>query len=341
MMNSDHIVIRKPDDFHLHLRQGSFMRRLAPYTAAHFGRALIMPNTDPPVCTADDAVAYRNEILSVVPEFDPLMTIKLVPYTTRDMILHAHAVGVIAGKLYPQGVTHNSADGVSDIRKLYPVFAAMSECGMVLSLHAEVPGKDVYCLDREEEFIDTLYDIVDEFPRLRIVVEHVTTAKMVEAVYDLSDMVAATITVHHLFLTTNDVMDGKLQPHNYCLPVAKRPEDRTALQKAALSGSRKFFLGTDSAPHSREAKECPEGCAGIFTAPVAMQLLAKFFDERQALPRLEAYTSEYGAKFYGLRLNSGKLTLQRVDRSPTIPPMIQGVVPFWQGKTLPWIVVPS
>lgn len=320
------------------------MRKLAPYTAAHFARALVMPNTDPPICTGAEAMAYRKEIKEIKdlpPSFEPLMTIKLMPFTTGEMVTEARAAGVIAGKLYPQGVTHNSADGVSDIRRLYEVFRAMSVCDMVLSLHAEVPGKDVYCLDREEKFIDVLYDIADEFPKLRIVVEHVTTAKMVQAVKELPDNVAATITVHHLFLTTNDVMDGKLQPHNYCLPVAKRSEDRAALQRAVLSGSRKFFLGTDSAPHSREAKECAEGCAGIFTAPVAMPLLAKFFDERQELSRLEAFTSEYGAQFYELPLNAGKLTLKRVDRSPTIPPMIQGVVPFWQGKTLPWIVVPS
>jgi dihydroorotase len=267
------------------------------------------------------------------------MTIKIVPSTTPATIREAKAAGVVAGKLYPEGVTTNSSDGVRDFMELADVFGAMAEAGLVLCLHGETP--DAFCLDREEAFLaEVLPTIAASFPGLRIVLEHVSTAAAVEWVRGQAPAgahdVAATITVHHLLLTLDDVVGGMLAPHHFCKPVAKRPADRAAIVAAAVSGDPRFFLGTDSAPHLRAAKEAAHGCAGVFTAPVALPLLAARFDEHDALDRLEAFCSGHGARFYGLPGNEG--TVQLVREPWTVPADCAGVVPLAAGTTLPWRV---
>jgi dihydroorotase len=329
------LTIRRPDDWHVHLRDGELLAAVGPDTARHFARALVMPNLTPPVVTGADASAYRERILQATAEsgFEPLMTIKVLPQTTAEVVREAKLAGVVAGKLYPQGVTTNSEDGWSEIEALYPAFEAMQEEGLVLCLHGETPG--VFSLDRESHFVqETLGELSRSFPRLKIVLEHVTTRVGVEAVQRLEN-VAGTITVHHLLLTLDDVIGGALNPHHFCKPVAKRPEDRDALVQAALR-SPKFFLGTDSAPHLRERKECAAGCAGVYTAPVAVALSAEVFDGHGALEHLEAFTSERGAAFYGVPLNEGTLTLSR-EASP-VPAAVGGVVPMRAGAQVAWTV---
>lgn len=334
---TDTLTIRRPDDWHVHLRDGDLLAAVAPDTARDFARALVMPNLTPPVVTGADAAAYRERILAATGDgFEPLMTIKVLPETTPEVVAGAKAAGVVAGKLYPQGVTTNSEDGWSEISALYPAFEAMQAHGLVLCLHGETPG--VFSLDREAHFVtETLSQLARDFPELKIVLEHVTTAVGVEAVERL-DNVAGTLTVHHLLLTLDDVIGGALNPHHFCKPVAKRPEDREALVRAAL-GSAKFFLGTDSAPHLREAKECAAGCAGVYTAPVAVALAAEVFDAHGRLEALEAFTSERGAQFYGVPLNAGSLTLTRA--AAEVPAAVGGVVPMRAGGQVGWTVSPS
>jgi dihydroorotase len=332
---SEEITIRRPDDWHVHLRDGAMLEAVAADTARHFARALVMPNLTPPVRTGAEAMAYRERILAGTSDLDftPLMTIKLLPETTAEWVAGAKEAGVVAGKLYPQGVTTNSEDGWSEIAALDEAFAAMEEAGLVLCLHGEAP--DAFCLDRELRFVeDTLPSIAERFPKLRIVLEHVSTRAGVAAVKELAN-VAGTITAHHLHLTLDDVIGGALQPHHFCKPVAKRPEDLESLVLAALD-SESFFLGTDSAPHLREDKECPSGCAGVYTAPVALGLVAEVFEAHDALGRLEAFTSERGARFYGVPLNEGQVTLRRGEWS--VPADFAGVVPMRAGQTLAWQV---
>jgi len=342
-MTQRSIRIRRPDDFHVHLRQGDVLRSVIGGTARVFARALVMPNLTPPVLTGKQALTYRSQIIEAalaanVRSFEPLMTIKLVGSTTPDVIGLAAAEGVTAGKLYPEGVTTNSEDGVRDIKGLYPVFEKMQDVGMVLCLHGEVPG--VFCMDREMAFLGVLEDIAHAFPRLRIVLEHVTTWGAVASVKSLPATVVATVTPHHLVLTLDDVVGDKLQPHHFCKPIAKRESDRTALVEAVTSGNPKFFLGTDSAPHVRETKECASGCAGIFCAPVAMDVLAEVFEKEGKLERLEAFTSEFGARFYGLPLNQDYVRL--VEESHEVPhyvspgPGAQEFAAFCGGQTLRW-----
>lgn len=328
--------IRRPDDMHVHLREGDMLNKVVGATANVFGRALVMPNTTKPILTARDVVRYREEILFATPVwFKPLMTIKLVPGTSPTDIVESMAVGAIAGKLYPEGVTTNSQDGVRDLKGMYPVFAAMEIESMVLSLHGESPS--AFCLDREAAFLKDLVEIVQTFPKLRVVLEHITTADAVELVEFLPATVAATITVHHLYLTLDDVIGGMLNPHNFCKPIAKTPEDRGALIQAVLSGNPKFFLGTDSAPHDISKKHCASGCAGVYSAPVAMQVLPRLFENFEELPKLEAFTSEFGARFYNLPLNVGELVL--VEEDWNVPETYAGIVPFKAGETLPWKLV--
>jgi dihydroorotase len=320
------LTIRRPDDWHVHLRDGELLAAVGPDTARHFARALVMPNLTPPVVTGADASAYRERVLQATAgsDFEPLMTIKVLPQTTAEVVREAKQAGVVAGKLYPQGVTTNSEDGWSEIEALYPAFEAMQEEGLVLCLHGETPG--VFSLDRESHFVqETLGELSRSFPRLKIVLEHVTTRVGVEAVQRLGN-VAGTITVHHLLLTLDDVIGGALNPHHFCKPVAKRPEDREALVEAALR-SPKFFLGTDSAPHLRERKECAAGCAGVYTAPVAVALSAEVFDAHGALEHLEAFTSERGA---------ATLTLSR--QATPVPADVGGVVPMRAGAQVAWSV---
>jgi dihydroorotase len=352
--------IRRPDDFHVHLRQGEMLRDVLPATALVFGRALVMPNTLPPVLTGDDARRYERVIREAALQigatgFQPLMTIKIVASTTPETIADAKAKGVIAGKLYPAGVTTNAADGMRvfmDNTHLgstlsmdnHPqLFMAMEEADMVLCLHGEMPGE--FCMDRERAFLGVVSKLAQGYPRLRIVLEHITTEAAVAEVKRLPNTVAATITPHHLILTLDDVVGDKLQPHHFCKPIAKTPYDRKALIQAALSGNPKFFLGTDSAPHARNQKECASGCAGVFCAPVAMEVLAEVFEDHGGLERLEAFTSEFGAKFYGLPLNDSHVNLVRQGDTPyRVPEYVdcgrseQGAVaPLRGGGTLRWL----
>jgi len=337
------IELTMPNDMHLHLRQDEVLRVVLPHTTRQFGRALIMPNTKPAILTATDVDRYRREILaaSADPNFEPLMTIQILESTTREIVREAYVHGATAGKVYPDGVTTNSEGGVTDFSSLYPALEEMEKTGMVLCLHGEVPGKDVFCLDREAQFLTTLEQLASDFPALKIVLEHVTTNEAVKIIETLPSNVAATITVHHLFLTLNDVVGGFIQPHHFCKPIAKRPDDREALLKAAMSGNPKFFLGTDSAPHTVESKECSGGCAGIFTAPVALPLLASLFEQHGSLHRLEGFTSTFGCSFYGLPQNERRITLKKQNWN--VPHCIKGeekieVVPFMSGETISWQV---
>jgi dihydroorotase len=262
------------------------------------------------------------------------MTIQITENTKPETVFKAKEVGAIAGKVYPRGMTTNSENGVGDYKAIDPVLAAMQTCGMVALFHGESPNPDVFCLDREVKFLKTLKAIAAKFPRLKIVLEHVTTAEAVKCVTELPDNVAATITVHHLFLTLNDVIGDKLEPHHFCKPVAKRPKDRAALIAAATGGNPKFFLGTDSAPHLKEAKECASGCAGVYTVPVAIPLLFQRFKQYDATDKLENFGSGFGADFYGLPRN--KETIALIREKWTVPPIYNGIVPFWAGKEIDW-----
>ncbi len=329
------ITIDRMDDMHVHLREGSLLVNVLPYTARQCGRALVMPNLLEPVVDGAGVFAYRDRILDILAtwdlDFTPLMTIKILPSTTKEMIVGAVKAGAIAGKVYPEGVTTNSSDGAKSMKALFPQFSAMQDAGMVLCLHGEDPG--AFCLDREESFLHDLCDIVTVFPNLKVVLEHVTTAVAVQAIENYGDNVAGTITAHHLMLTLDDVIGGSLNPHAFCKPVAKRPSDRLALRKAATT-SGKFFLGSDSAPHRREKKECSSGCAGVFTAPILAELLAEVFEEEGRLDQLEGFTSKAGGKFYGLPPATGTLTLEKTPQQ--VPDLYQGVVPMRAGQPLQW-----
>ena len=331
------ITIRRPDDWHVHLRDGDMLKAVASYTARQFARAIIMPNLVPPVTTVTAADSYRQRIVDAAgPGFTPLMTCYLTDETDPDEIERGHGEGVwVAAKLYPAGATTNSASGVTGIRNIYPALERMQRIGMVLCVHGEVtdPGVDVF--DREAVFIErVLTPLMREFPELKIVLEHITTSDAADFVQASGENVAATVTPHHLIINRNAMFDGGLRPHSYCLPVAKRERHRLAVRKAATSGSPKFFLGTDSAPHSREAKESACGCAGIFNAPHALEAYAQVFDEEGALDRLEAFASENGPQFYNLPLNQARVTLARAEVE--IPSAIFGLVPFLAGQAIGW-----
>ena len=334
---SETITIRRPDDWHVHLRDGPMLDAVAPFTARQFARAIIMPNLVPPVTTAALASAYRDRIIAAAgPGFTPLMTAYLTDDIAPDEIERGHGEGVwVAAKLYPAGATTNSASGVTDIRNISSVLERMEKIGMVLCVHGEVTDPAVDVFDREAVFIDrVLSGVVRDFPELKIVFEHVTTRDAVHFVEASGANIAATVTPHHLILNRNALFAGGLRPHAYCLPVAKREEHRLAVRKAATSGNPKFFLGTDSAPHPRGAKESGCGCAGIFNAPFALESYAAVFDEEGALARLEGFASEHGPRFYGLPLNEGQIRLERVEVE--VPEEIAGVVPFHAGETLRW-----
>ncbi len=334
----DQFKMRKPIDCHLHLRNGDVLRTVLPFTVKQFKRAVIMPNTEPPVLTGWDAFTYREEILAAAngSRFKPLMTIQIVEGTKPETIAKAKEAGVVAGKVYPRGLTTNSENGVSDYRKIYPALAAMEECGMLALFHGEMQDPNGLCLDWESKFFPTLKDIAKSFRCLKIVMEHITTARAVDCIDQMGDNVAATITVHHLLITLDDVVGGKLQPHHFCKPIAKRPQDRAALVTAAMSGRKQFFLGTDSAPHLKAKKECASGCAGIFTAPVALPLLVELFEQHAALSGLEDFCSNFGADFYGLPRNGENISFVR--KKWKVPPAYGGIVPFWAGKEISWQV---
>ena len=340
---ADSLTIRRPDDWHVHLRDGDMMRGVAAYTARQFGRAIVMPNLSPPVTTTAAAQAYRERIIAALPlgaAFEPLMTAYLTDHTAPADLVRGKAEGVLtAAKLYPANATTNSAHGVSDIARLDPVFAAMEQAGLVLCIHGEVTDTEIDVFDREAVFIERHLDrVVRSFPGLKIVLEHLTTEEGVAFVEGAGAKVAATITPQHLYLNRNAMLVGGIRPHAYCLPVAKREKHRLALRKAATSGSAKFFLGTDSAPHARHDKESSCGCAGIFNAPFALESYLQVFDDEGALDRFEGFASLHGAAFYGLPVNEGSVTLVREDH--VVPATIDAagtpVVPFHAGETLRW-----
>ena len=340
---TDTLTIRRPDDWHVHLRDGAMLQDVARYTADQFARAIVMPNLSPPVTTSAAGAAYRDRIMAALPTgtaFTPLMTCYLTDDTDADDLARGFAEGIFtAAKLYPANATTNSAHGVSDIAKLRPVFERMAEIGMILCIHGEVTDSDIDVFDREAEFIvRTLAPLHADLPDLKIVFEHITTSDAVDFVNGAGDTVAATITPQHLHINRNAMLVGGIQPHNYCLPVAKRETHRIALRAAAVSGSPKFFLGTDSAPHAKGDKESACGCAGIFNAPYAIESYAAVFDEEGAMDRLEGFASEFGPRFYGLPLNEDTITLKRLPH--TIPETLEAgggpIVPFHAGQELSW-----
>ena len=336
-MASQTLTIRRPDDWHVHLRDGEMLKRVAPYTARQFARAIIMPNLAPPITTVEAAAAYRDRILAAAGDgFTPLMTAYLTDDISPDEIARGFEEGLwIAAKLYPAGATTNSASGVTDVRNIYPVLERMQAIGMVLCVHGEVTDPQVDVFDREAVFIErVLLSVTRDFPELKIVFEHITTAEAAAFVEQGGANIGATVTPQHLIINRNAIFAGGLRPHAYCLPVAKREKHRLAVRAATVSGSPKFFLGTDSAPHSREAKESACGCAGIFNALFALESYATVFDEEGALDRFEAFASENGPRFYGLPLNEGSVTLERA--STEVPGEIAGIVPFHAGETLRW-----
>ena len=340
---TDTLTIRRPDDWHLHFRDGAMMRDVVPYTARQFARAIVMPNLTPPVKDAASAAAYRERILGAVPagvQFTPLMTCYLTDNTDADDLARGAAAGVFtAAKLYPAGATTNSANGVTDVARLDPVLARMEAEGIVLCVHGEVTDHDIDVFDREAEFIERhLRRITRDFPRLKVVFEHITTSDAVDFVLAAGENVGATITPQHLHINRNAMLVGGIQPHNYCLPVAKRETHRLALRKAATSGNAKFFLGTDSAPHERHTKESACGCAGIFNAPFALESYLTVFDEEGALDRFEGFASLHGPAFYGLPVNEESVTLERADvKVPdAVPAGGSEVVPFHAGQVLGW-----
>ena len=337
------IHLRAPDDFHVHLRQAPLLRPVVQETARWFARVLAMPNTVPPITTPDQILAYRREIRDATPSgrrLEPVMVFKVVPDVPAGAVSLLAAAGAVGGKLYPRGVTTNAQDGVVDVQELYPVLEAMEDLDLVLEVHAEAPG--VFSLDREAAYLPTIERIVTRFPALRVVIEHVTSRDTIVALDGLPDTVGATITAHHLLLTLDDVIGGDLHPHHFCKPVAKRASDRDALCEAVLSGRPRVFFGSDSAPHLRGAKESACGCAGVYTAPVAIPLVAELFEragvaltEAAARPgqsSLEAFVSRAGAEFYGLPLNDRTITL--VESEWVVPGSYAGVVPFRAGARL-------
>jgi dihydroorotase len=337
------LTIRRPDDWHVHLRDGAMLEAVVAHTARQFARAIVMPNLTPPVITVAAAEAYRGRILDALPagaDFTPLMVCYLTDDADPAEIARGYEQGVFAAcKLYPAHATTNSAHGVTDIRKLTGLLETMQRIGMPLLIHGEVTDRDIDIFDREAVFIErVLTPLVRDFPALKIVLEHITTAEAAEFVAGSGPQIGATITPQHLIINRNAIFDGGIRPHAYCLPVAKRERHRLAVRKAAVSGSPKFFLGTDSAPHGIGRKEAACGCAGIFNAPYAMESYAQVFDEEGVLDRLEGFASEHGPNFYGLPLNEGTVTLKRED--VTVEDVVTHggihVVPFHAGETMRW-----
>ncbi|WP_406663931.1 dihydroorotase [Gallaecimonas sp. GXIMD1310] len=343
---TDRLTLTRPDDWHLHLRDGAVLADTVAATARQMGRAIIMPNLQPPVVNAEQAEAYRQRILAQRPaatHFQPLMVLYLTDNTTPEMIHAAKASGqVVAVKLYPAGATTNSDSGVTDLGKLDAVCSALSECNMPLLVHGEVTHSDVDIFDREKAFLDTvLAPLVARHPQLKVVVEHITTRDAAEFVQSHGDNVGATITVQHLAYNRNHMLVGGIRPHLYCLPILKRNLHQQALQDAVVSGSHKFFLGTDSAPHARGAKESACGCAGCFSAYAAIELYAEIFEDLGVLDKLEAFASFHGADFYGLPRNPDQITLEK--NSWTAPQTLtfgdDVIVPLRAGETLRWKLV--
>ncbi|AWI79684.1 dihydroorotase [Parazoarcus communis] len=342
------ITLTRPDDWHLHVRDGDALATVVPHTAQRFGRALIMPNLRPPVTTTEQALAYRERILAAVPQgvrFEPLMSLYLTDNMPPDEIDRAKASGaIVAAKLYPAGATTNSDAGVTSIDKVYSVLERMEACGMVLCVHGEVTAGDVDVFDRERVFIErVLSPVVRRFPGLKVVFEHITTAEAAQFVRAAGAHVGATVTAHHLLLNRNAIFAGGIRPHHYCLPILKRETHRQALVEAVTSGNPRFFLGTDSAPHARSAKESACGCAGCYTAHAGIELYAEVFEAAGALDRLEAFASLNGPAFYGLKPNPERITLQR--ETWQVPESYgylgaDPLVPLRAGESVAWKLVP-
>ncbi|MCW9013672.1 MAG: dihydroorotase [Gammaproteobacteria bacterium] len=336
------ITITRPDDWHLHVRDGDVLKDIIPFTARCFGRAIIMPNLTPPVTDTEQALAYRERILQALPpayNFEPLMTLYLTNNTPADEIQRAYSNNIKAVKLYPAGATTNSDAGVTNIKNCYKTLEAMQACGMPLLVHGEVVDPEVDIFDREKYFIErVLIPVAKNFPELKIVFEHITTKDAVEFVMDADERIAATITPQHLLYNRNAIFRGGIRPHYYCLPVLKRETHREVLVEAAISGNKKFFLGTDSAPHSQSNKETACGCAGIFSAPLAIELYARIFEENNALEQLEAFASFHGADFYGLPRNQQTITLEKtpwtVDKD--YPFGNERIIPLHAGESESW-----
>ena len=337
------LTITRPDDWHLHLRDGAALKAVLPDTAKQFARAIVMPNLRPPVTTTALAAAYRQRILDALPaelSFEPLMTLYLTDNTTAEEIALAKASGIVHGvKLYPAGATTNSDSGVTSLDHCVKALEAMEKLGMPLLAHAEVTDSDVDVFDRERVFIErNMAPLLKKFPALKVVFEHITTKDAADFVTEASSNVAATITAHHLLMNRNDMFKGGIQPHHYCLPILKREEHRVALVKAAISGNAKFFLGTDSAPHAKHTKEAACGCAGMYTAHTAIELYAEAFENANALDKLEGFASFYGADFYGLPRNTAQITL--IKESWKVPDSLpfdgDALVPLRAGQTLAW-----
>jgi dihydroorotase len=339
------LTLTRPDDWHLHVRDGDALHTVVPHTAAQFGRAIIMPNLRPPVTTAAQVLQYKARIQAAVPEgvaFEPLMTLYLTDNLPPDEIKRARDAGVVAVKLYPAGATTNSDAGVTDLRKTYPTLEAMQREGLPLLVHGEVTSPDIDLFDREAVFIDTqLIPLRRDFPELKVVFEHITTREAAQYVAEANRFTGATITAHHLLYNRNAIFTGGIRPHYYCLPVLKREKHRLSLVEAATSGSAQFFLGTDSAPHPAHLKEHASGCAGCYTAYTAMELYAQAFDTAGALDKLESFASFNGAVFYGLPRNTGTITLRREAWS--VPESFAfgeaQLKPLCAGETLPWRMV--
>lgn len=339
----EEVVLHRPDDCHLHLRDGAALAAVLPATAQVFARAIVMPNLQPPVFDTQAALAYRERILAALPpgcDFTPLMTLYLTDATTAEEIRQAKASGLVFGvKLYPAGATTHSDAGVTSLKAIRPALGVMEAVGLPLLVHGEVTDPEIDIFDREQVFIDrVLTPVLREFPELKVVFEHITTLDAADFVALGPPRLAATITPQHLLYNRNALFRGGLRPHNYCLPVLKREVHRRALVRAAISGSPKFFLGTDSAPHAQSAKEAACACAGCFTAPLALQLYAEAFAAAGALHRLDDFASRFGAEFYGLPRNRGTIRLRRVDwQTPGHLAFAEGrIVPFRAGETLPW-----
>ena len=337
------LVIRRPDDWHLHLRDGAALAAVLPFTAARFARAIVMPNLNPPVTTTAAALAYRERIRAALPagaRFEPLMTLYLTDHTAVEEIARAKSAGAVLGcKLYPAGATTHSAAGVTDVRRLDAVFERMAEAGLVLQVHGEVTDPAVDVFEREPRFIDTvLAPLAERHPRLRIVFEHITTRAAVEFVLSARAGVAATVTPQHLLMNRNALFAGGLRPHHYCAPVLKAERDRVALLAAVARGSPRLFLGTDSAPHSRTAKEAACGCAGIFSAHAGIELYAEVFAAAGALEKLEDFAATHGADFYGLPRNDGTITLvpEPWEVPARYPFGTEELVPLRAGERIAW-----
>ncbi|MDC7241245.1 MAG: dihydroorotase, partial [Spirochaetales bacterium] len=328
------LTLRKPDDLHLHLRQGDVMGEYARESARSFARGLVMPNTLPPVCDPAGMLKYKKEIEKEAPGFEALMAFKLLPGMDPGIVAEMKKAGALIGKLYPAGATTNAEDGISSYRQIRDVLAAMEEEGMVLSIHGEHPEAPV--LEREISYLKELKDIIRDFPKLKIVLEHLSCRESIAFLESCPGHVAGTVTTHHLLYTLDDLMGGSLKPHLFCKPVVKREEDRKALVDAVCSGHPRLFYGSDSAPHPRASKEGGSCGAGAFTSPAALPLLAELFEKEGALDRLEDFVSRIGAEFYGLPLNSGTLTLKKENW--TVPGEIGGAVPLAAGETLSWRV---